>query len=145
MVVSRSFYSSMLPTSGKSYGRYSWLFKSRHVSYTRDRRGSRREMIEIQNAEYWQFWKETTYGNTNAYRWTETPQDMKRKRAECVFQITKLSGWHMMILSIHSMYHPLLPGETGILLAILHKSIHSDTMYHQKIQFYIIWGQLRIP
>lgn len=30
--------------------------------------------------------------------WKET------KRAECVFQITKLSGWHMMILSIHSMY-----------------------------------------
>lgn len=71
--------------------------------------------------------------------WKET------KRAECVFQITKLSGWHMVILSILSMYHPLLPGETGILLAISHKTIHSDTMYHQKIQFYIIWGQLRIP
>lgn len=93
----------MLPISEKSYGRYSWLFKSRHISYTRDRRGSQREMIEIQNAEYWQFWKETTYGNTNVYdelkllrTWKET------KRAECVFQITKLSGWHMVILFQYS-------------------------------------------
>lgn len=41
-------------------------------------------------------------------------------KIECVFQITKLSGWHMMILLISSIRYTLLPGEIGI-LAISHK------------------------
>lgn len=41
-------------------------------------------------------------------------------KIECVFQITQLSGWHMTILLISSMYYTLLPRVIGV-LAISHK------------------------
>jgi hypothetical protein len=44
----------------------------------------------------------------------------KEIKIECVFQITRLSGWLMTILLISSIRYTLLPGEIGI-LAISHK------------------------